>query len=88
MRIQRALLHLPTIWQVTAAMVHLTNVCKHLNKTDKCQNLQHMMQTNRRSVHESQQQVWPASAAAAADVSVSDAEERLAGDVGGPIIRS
>ena len=45
------------------------------------------MQTNRRSVHESQQQVCPASAAAA-DVSVSDADDRLAGDVGGPIIRS
>jgi len=50
-------------------------------------------QTNRRSLHESQQHVCPVSAAAAAaavtdDVSVSEAEDRLTGDDGGPIIRS
>jgi len=44
-------------------------------------------ETHRRSLHESQQQVSPA-ATVAAEVSVSDAEERLAGDVGGPTIRS
>jgi len=43
--------------------------------------------THRRSLQESQQQVCSASAVAV-DVSVSDAEDRSAGDVGGPAIRS
>jgi len=43
---------------------------------------------NRRSLQESQQQLCPASAAAEVDISVSDAEDKLAGEVGGPANRS
>jgi len=50
--------------------------------------LKQVKKANRRSLQESQQQLCPAASAAVVDISVSDAEDRFAGDVGGPANRS